>query len=219
MKMFLMNKSVTKFFRLPLSRKLQAIANLYYRKKTSWVYRFLLSSLGQESLVRKPLFLSLEAISLGSRVVIWDGARIEAIHEYRSQKFSPEIFIGEGVTIEQRVHITAASKLIIGKDTMISIDVMIQDTEHGYSDIDRAISAQSLTVKQTIIGSNCLIGAGVKVLAGTKLGNNCIVGANSVLKGEYPNHCIIVGAPAKIVKKYDVDISAWRKVDADGEFL
>jgi acetyltransferase-like isoleucine patch superfamily enzyme len=53
---------------------------------------------------------------------------------------------------------------------------------------------------------------GSAIMAGTRLGKQCIVGANSVVKGEFPDYCVIVGAPAKIVKKYNFETQEWEKV-------
>ena len=49
------------------------------------------------------------------------------------------------------------------------------------------------------------------ILPGTKLGKHCVVGANSVVSGEFPDYCVIVGAPARIVKHYDFEIHKWVK--------
>ena len=49
-------------------------------------------------------------------------------------------------------------------------------------------------------------------MAGTKLGKQCVVGANSVVRGEFPDYCVIVGAPARVVKKYNPDTKIWEAV-------
>ena len=126
--------------------------------------------------------------------------------------FSPEIVFEDGVEIQQRVHITAASRLIIGKNTSILPDVMITDIDHPYDDINTPKGEQEIVCKKTSIGDNCSIGVGVKILAGTILGDNCVVGANSVVKGQFPDGCIIVGAPAKIIRQYDDSSKNWIKV-------
>ena len=39
------------------------------------------------------------------------------------------------------------------------------------------------------------------LLPGTSIGNNCIVGACAVVKGILPDGSVVVGNPAKIIKK------------------
>lgn len=66
-------------------------------------------------------------------------------------------------------------------------------------------------VRHTEIGENCFIGYGAAIQAGTVLGRQCIVGANSVVRGEFPDYCVIVGAPARIVKRYNPVSGEWEK--------
>ena len=62
---------------------------------------------------------------------------------------------------------------------------------------------QKRIITKTFIGDNCFIGMGAAIQAGTILGEQCIVGANAVVRGVYPDYCVLVGAPAKIVRKYN----------------
>ena len=52
---------------------------------------------------------------------------------------------------------------------------------------------------------------GAAIMAGTVLGKQCVVGANAVVRGTFPDFCVIVGAPARIVKKYNPDTQKWEK--------
>lgn len=123
------------------------------------------------------------------------------------------------MTIQQRCHITAATTLVIGKNTMISFDVSIQDTDHEYEDLSMPVGNQPLIVKKTQIGENCFIGSGAKIQAGTILGKHCVVGTNAVVRGTFPDYSVIVGVPARIVKRYDEKIGVWKKTDKNGEFV
>lgn len=38
------------------------------------------------------------------------------------------------------------------------------------------------------------------ILKGIMIGNNVVVGAGSVVKGEFPDNCIVAGNPAQIIK-------------------
>lgn len=151
-------------------------------------------------------------------MVVRDHARLECIAQKGDQIFTPCLILEEGVSIEQRCHITAADELVVGKNTLISFDVSIQDTDHEYQTLGVPITQQALHVKKTRIGENCFLGSGVKIQAGTILGKHCVVGANAVVRGEFPDYCVIVGIPAKIVKCYDVITKQWKKTDAKGNF-
>lgn len=208
-----------KFINLPISRKIQFLSSFYHRSKTQSFYKMMFKSMGKKSTIIKPLFVTPEYISIGSNCHIWNDARIEAITSYAHENFNPHIIIEDGATFQQRCHITAADTLIIGKNTLVSFDVSIQDTDHEYENLTLPVGNQPLIVKKTQIGENCFIGSGAKIQAGTILGKHCIVGTNAVVRGNFPDYCVIVGVPGRIVKRYDERNQKWRKTDIKGDFL
>lgn len=214
-----MINKLLRLYQLPLSRKLQFFHSILLRLKSRYYYKLIFKAFGNKSIIKKPLFITPECISLGRGVYIWDDARIEAITSYAGTNYTPHVIIEDGVSIQQRAHITAASTLIIGKNSLISFDVSIQDTDHEYENIDVPVAQQPLQVKPTVIGENCFIGSGAKIQAGTILGRHCIVGTNAVVKGVFPDYSVIVGVPAKIVKRYDIESKRWIKTNSQGEFL
>lgn len=50
-----------------------------------------------------------------------------------------------------------------------------------------------------VIGKNCFIGEGTKILKNVHIGDNCIVGAGSVVTKSFPSNSVIAGNPAKRV--------------------
>jgi len=210
---------IKKFINLAPSRKIQFFSNRYHSLQMQIFYKKMFKSIGERSMIIKPMFLTPEDISLGKGCYIWNDARIESITSYAGEDYTPHIILEDGVTIQQRVHITAADTLIIGKNTLISFDVSIQDTDHEYEDLSLPIGDQPLIVKKTQIGENCFIGSGVKIQAGTILGRHCIVGTNAVVRGIFPDYCVIVGVPARIIKRYDEVSKTWKKVNKNGEFI
>lgn len=52
-----------------------------------------------------------------------------------------------------------------------------------------------------IIGDNCDIGAGAKIIGAIKIGNNVSIGANAVVLTDVPDNATAVGVPAKIILK------------------
>lgn len=206
-------------FRIKLANFINVIFYTYHRVKSAVFYRQLCDEFGAQTVIISPIKLSFHSTRIGERVYIGHHARIEAIRQHQQHFFTPKIEIGDDVSIEQGIHITCAEKIKIGKGTCISFDVMITDIDHEYRLIDQYIQQQDLIVNPTIIGEGCFIGSGVKINAGTVLGKQCIVGANSVVRGAFPDYCVIVGAPAKIIKRYCSDSKQWRKTDANGNFL
>jgi acetyltransferase-like isoleucine patch superfamily enzyme len=212
-------KKIISFYAQPLSRKKQYLENGYLKIKGILLYRFLFKKFGKGSILRSPLFISYESLEVGKNVFIWDDARIEAVDRHSDTKFTPTIILGDGVSIEQRCHITAADELVIGKNTVLLFDVMVTDIDHEYQGLILPIKMQPFLVAKTTIGENCFIGSGAKINAGTTLGKHCVVGANAFVRGNFPDYCVIVGIPGKIVKRYNIETKLWQKTDAQGRFI
>lgn len=171
------------------------------------IYRIKIRKIGFFSHIGNPLYVEGgKRVSIGNKVRIFPGLRLET-HRGGS------IVIEDDVSIGQRFHITSASReLRIQKHTTISGNVFITNIDHDYQEIDVHIMKQKYIVKETQIGENCFIGYGVAIQAGTVLGRQCIVGANSVVRGVFPDYCVIVGAPAKIIKRYNSKTNKWERV-------
>lgn len=60
------------------------------------------------------------------------------------------------------------------------------------------------------LGAGTLVGMGATVLNGARIGAGCLVGANAlVTEGkDFPDHSLIVGAPAKAVRTLDAEAVA-----------
>ncbi|KKL60745.1 hypothetical protein LCGC14_2202230, partial [marine sediment metagenome] len=56
------------------------------------------------------------------------------------------------------------------------------------------------------------IGESVSIMPGVKIGQGAIIGAGSVVTKDVDKNTIVVGAPAKIVKKYCFNTKRWIKV-------
>ncbi|WP_019551923.1 acyltransferase [Propionispira raffinosivorans] len=190
------------------------------RLKTIFWYQHFFGKVGMHCVIFKPLrLINPQNIYICDTVRIYKDSRIETIEKWGDVKFHPKITIGEGTSIEQRLHLICAEKVEIGANVVLSADVMITDNNHEYKEINRNIMQQSLLVKETVIGDYCFVGMGTKVMPGTKLGKNCIVGANSVVMGEFPDYSVLAGSPARIIKRYDFEVKKWRRTNNRGVFL
>lgn len=90
-----------------------------------------------------------------------------------------------------------SAKIFIGRGTYIAPNVGIITSNHDFYNLEEHQES-----KDVIIGDNSWIGMNSIILPGVILGENTIVGAGSVVTKSFPEgHCIIVGNPAKLLKK------------------
>ena len=149
------------------------------------------------------------AITMGKHVYIGRNGRIEAIKKYNDVCFQPHVILHDRVSIEQNIHLTCAERIEIGANTAIAANVTITDINHPYEDISLPIERQDLEVRPVFIGEECKIYNGSVILPGVHIGKHCVVGANSVVTRDVPDYCVVVGAPARIVKQYDFNTNKW----------
>lgn len=101
--------------------------------------------------------------------------------------------------------------LIIGNNVMTADRVSFVTNIHDYKDIITPIKRQTSTSDLIIIGDGTWIGMNVTILAGSYIGKNCVVAAHCVVKGIYPDYCVIGGIPSRIIKKYNDLTEKWEK--------
>jgi acetyltransferase-like isoleucine patch superfamily enzyme len=91
--------------------------------------------------------------------------------------------------------------LEIGDNTICGNYVSIHPENHITDSLDVPIRLQGVKSNGGVkIGKNCWIGAKATILDGTRIGDGCVVAAGAVVKGDFPDNCIIGGVPARILK-------------------
>lgn len=142
------------------------------------------------------------------------GCRIECFDVLSSR--SHTLRIGLNCQIGDYVHIASGESVTIGNNCLLASKIYISDISHGvYSGAGTHSSPSELARDRILhtspvsIGDNVWIGESVSILPGVQIGDNCIIGANSVVNKSIPDNCIAVGAPARIIKKYDFNSEQW----------
>ena len=144
--------------------------------------------LGQR--VRLSRFINLYGCEIGDDCKIGTFVEIQKNAKIgRCCKISSHTFICEGVTIEDSV--------FIGHGVVFTNDTY-----------PRAANAEGLlktdldwTVEPTVIKRGASIGSGTTLLANVTVGENSIVGAVSVVTKDVPPNSIVVGNPARVLRR------------------
>lgn len=112
-----------------------------------------------------------------------------------------KIVIGNNVGLGSHGHYgCGVGGLEIGDDTIIGNYVSFHPENHNFTDLDIPIRLQGVNGKGIKVGKNCWIGAKATFLDGAEIGNGCVVAAGALVRGKFPDNCIIGGVPAKILK-------------------
>jgi carbonic anhydrase/acetyltransferase-like protein (isoleucine patch superfamily) len=129
-------------------------------------------------------------VRLRNDASVWFGSVLRGDNEW--------IEVGERSQIQDNatLHTDPGFPIVIGADCVIGHNVVL----HGAT-----------------VGDNSLIGMGAILLNGVKIGKNCLVGAGAlVTEGkEFPDHSLIVGAPARVVRTLDDKATQMIRAAAD----
>lgn len=129
-----------------------------------------------------------------------------------------ELRIGRSCTLQDgRIRTGRNSGIAIGEDCMFSWAItLLAHDRHMIYDVASGKCMNNTAGERResiVIGDHVWIGGETAVLPNTRIGSGSICGYRSLVKGSYPNNCILAGSPARVVKR-DV---AWARDNIDGE--
>lgn len=115
----------------------------------------------------------------------------------------PAASIGRGVSLGDGTVVMAGAVVncdtCVGRDAIINTgatvdhDCILDDTVH--------IAPGSHLCGGVTVGGKTLVGAGATVTPGIRIGANVIIGAGSTVVDDVPDSVLVVGSPARIVKR------------------
>jgi len=104
------------------------------------------------------------------------------------------VWIGSNCTVEK-------SQL---DQTIIEDHVKIDDLVHiSHNTVIRKssqITVGAIICGRAKIGEDCWIAPNAVIDTGCEIGNNCFVGISSVVRNDFPDNCVMVGTPAKLLR-------------------
>lgn len=124
------------------------------------------------------------SLDLGRFIKIRSGSKIQV-------RSGANVKIGDYTFLNHGCMVVSHEKISIGKNVQIGPNVLIYDHDHDYNSI-HGLKVLKYKTSPIVIGENVWIGANTVILRGTKIGNNCVIGAGSVVKGEFPDNTIIL---------------------------
>lgn len=148
--------------------------------------------------------------SIGNDSFIGDWSIIEVVGEKRDDY---QVSIGRDFSATGRLFISSREKITIGNHVLLANNVRIYDSNHGMNpELEDGYENQPLQTKPVCIEDGVWCGDNVMILAGAKIGAHSVIGAGSIVTGEIPAYSVAVGAPARVIKKWDFEEKKWKSV-------
>lgn len=200
---------------MPIGNIEQAL-HLWSRLRTR-LFTLLLSSqfkkFGAGSRIAPPFrFYGLNEMSLGERVMINRDCWIQTISD-PGDAYSPKLVIKSHAGIGMGAQISASRQVVIEEYVLLARNVYISDHAHAFQNTDVPIMNQGInSIAPVSIGRNTWLGQNVVVLPGVTIGQHCVIGANSVVNSAIPDFSVAVGAPARVIKRYNQATGAWERI-------
>lgn len=164
------------------------------------------------SIGRNPLIMRSINVRGGCHIVVGDdfycygGQRIETYDEHNGVRFTPQMIIGNRVSLNPGCHLACIDHVELQDGVLLAGRVFITDHFHGdtrYESLQIPPQQRILTTKgPVVIGTNAWLGEGVAVMPGVRIGKNAIIGANSVVTHNIPDNAIAAGVPARVIRQF-----------------
>lgn len=168
------------------------------------------------------------SIHVGSAVKLGPGSELKANTrfpggwmrhpqgEHITQAFEPTIIIGDRVTATGALQVVAFDEIVIEDDVMFAANVFVSDGSHGVTTGEVPYKYQGITgIAPIRIGRGSWIGQNAVIMPGVTIGELAVIGANSVVTKNVPARSVAVGAPARVVKYWDLTSQRWQSVEGD----
>lgn len=152
-------------------------------------------------------------ISIGDNVTILRNTDIY-VHPGHRNLEEYIVKIGNNVLIGRDNIIAARNNIVLEDGVGLGPRVYVGDFAHHYEDIEVPFLWQDVSRGGYVrIERNTWIGANVFISPNVTIGRHSVVGVNSVVNRDIPAYSVAVGAPARVIKRYDFNLKQWVRVD------
>ena len=112
-----------------------------------------------------------------------------------------KLIIGDDATCNGARAVLQNSSLIIGRDAMLSDEILLQGSQqHTLVDL-QTMSVLNQAHETTIIGEHVWLGRRSVVMPGVRIGKGAVLAAGAVATRYVPECCIAAGVPAAVIRQ------------------
>ena len=185
-----MNKYIKAVFCVPLAGLKYAILKIKNGNRFHAVFPAIMSPITEVTVEGK------SELRVGRKLKMHNGAKIRV-------RKGGKLEIGKNFGMSNNCVVTAYDHITIGDDVMLGPNVLIYDQDHDYH-AEGGVAAMEFKTSPIVIGNNVWIGANTLILRGTTIGDNCVIGGGAVVRGTFPaNSVIIQKRTTEVLERHD----------------
>ena len=98
------------------------------------------------------------------------------------------------------IHCTLIGPVCIGNHVNLAQGITVTALNHNFEDSSKRIDEQGVSTKPVVIGDDVWIGTNAVILPGVTIGSHCVVAAGAIVTKDIPDHTLVGGVPAKVIK-------------------
>lgn len=123
---------------------------------------------------------------------------------------SPAVIIGDNCFIARRNFFSTGARIAIGDYCLTGPDCHFIGAGHDFSSPLTPVALREVKPDGVMeVGANCWFGSSVIVMKNVHIGFGCVLGAGAVITRSCPPFSLLVGSPARVIKRFDVQKQAW----------
>ena len=137
------------------------------------------------------------SIILGENFSIFDRVTIAALTPGEQSK----LIIGDNTNISGPINILIGNQVSIGSNCLIGSQLIADNPGHNIDYRKRSQRLPSIFFGEVKIGNHVWAGYQSVIFGNVTIGDGAVIGARAVVTKDVPPFCVVMGNPAKIVKK------------------
>lgn len=192
-------KSILRRFRNPLlSRFKNAVLSWHFRRRHT----------GAGSYVdRSAHVLGWRSVRIGNNSVVSADCWFNVNNRSST---ATQISIGDFCHLGRRNLLSPGQSLRLGDYCLTGPDCRFLGSDHIFDNpFLPYVASGAKQVAVIEVGPNCWFGAGVVVMGNVRIGHGSVIGALTLVTKDIPPFSLVVGNPARVIKRYSVDQQAW----------
>lgn len=173
-----------------------------YRRFVQMVFGAELFNFPLLSWLRRVAYRS--AFRIGPGALIEHGVRLYRVHQMATGR----VTIGRNVALSRRTEIDYSGEVIIDDYAMFSEEVRVYSHHHptdGDPDVMLYYRVKSgFTPARIHFKRSCWIGSRAMIMPGVRtIGENSIVAAGAIVTSDVPDHAVVAGIPARVIRRLE----------------